>query len=142
MPFMVTSSLILGQVECQLPRQLRCTLRVSANDQEGEGEAHKVLCRSLRRSGVVSPEHTVCKSLVRWCLLSQNHIWCRSWLLSHLSLHLQGASSPRMDPQLTFSPVSALGEGHRPRSAFRAHGSRKQAWTTGSKHWLPSLPPN
>lgn len=142
MLFMVISSFILGQVERQLPRQLRRTLRVSENDQEGEGEAHKVLRRPLRRSGVVSPEHAVCKSLVRWCLLSQKHIWCRSWLLSLLSLRLQGASSPSMDPQLTFPPVSALGEGRQPPSAFRAHGSRRRAWTTGSKHWLPSLPPN
>lgn len=63
------SSLLLGQAECQLPCQLRCALRVSANDQEGEGEAHAVLRGSLRRSRVLSPEHTVCKSLVRQCLL-------------------------------------------------------------------------
>lgn len=63
------NSLLLGQAECQLPCQLRCALRVSANDQEGEGEAHAVLRGSLRRSRVLSPEHTVCKSLVRQPLL-------------------------------------------------------------------------
>lgn len=67
--YALRNSLLLGQAECQLPCQLRCALRVSANDQEGEGEAHTVLRGSLRRSRVLSPEHTVCKSLVRQPLL-------------------------------------------------------------------------